>query len=48
MTMGLNVVQVIREMGRQNPMKDADNMLSVLLSRQAKAYWNNDPKKVQQ
>jgi hypothetical protein len=42
------VVQAFWESGRQNPTKDADNMLSVLLSRQFRAYWNDDPKEVQQ
>ena len=43
-----HVVQAFRESGRQNPSKDADNMLSVLLSRQFRAYRNDDPKEVQQ
>jgi hypothetical protein len=43
-----HVVQAFRESGRQNPSKDADNMLSILLSRQFRAYCNNDPKEVQQ
>jgi hypothetical protein len=43
-----HVVQAIRESGRQNPTKDTDNMLSVLLSRQFRAYRNDDPKEVQQ
>ena len=43
-----HVVQAFRESGRQNPTKDADNMLSVLLSRQFRAYRNDDPKEVQQ
>jgi len=44
-----HVVQAFQESGRQNPTKDADNMLSVLLSRQFRAYRNdNDPKEVQQ
>jgi ABC-type Mn2+/Zn2+ transport system ATPase subunit len=43
-----HVVQAFRESGRQNPTKDADNMLSVLLSRQFRACRNNDPKEVQQ
>jgi hypothetical protein len=33
-----HVVQAFRESGRQNPTKDADNMLSVLLLRQFRAY----------
>jgi hypothetical protein len=41
-------LQAFRESGRQNPIKDADNMLSVLLSRQFRAYSNDDPKEVQQ
>ncbi len=43
-----HVVQAFRESGRQNPTKDADNELSVLLSRQFRAYRNNNPKEVQQ
>jgi hypothetical protein len=43
-----HVVQAFWESGRQNPTKDADNMLSVLLSRQFRAYRNDDPKEVQQ
>ena len=43
-----HVVQAFRETGRQNPTKDADNMLSVLLSRQFRAYRNDDPSKEQQ
>ncbi len=43
-----HVVQVFRELGRQNSTKDADNMLSILLSRQFRAYRNDDPKEVQQ
>ena len=43
-----HVVQAFRESGRQNPTKDADNMLSVLLSRQFRSYRNDDPKEVQQ
>ena len=42
------MLQAFRELGRQNPTKDADNMLSVLLSRQFRAYSNDDPKEVQQ
>ncbi len=42
------VVQAFRESGRQNPTKDTDNMLSILLSRQFRAYRNDDPKEVQQ
>ena len=43
-----HVVQAFWESGRQNSTKDADNMLSVLLSRQFRAYRNDDPKEVQQ
>jgi hypothetical protein len=43
-----HVVQAFRESGRHNPTKDADNMLSVLLSRQFRANRNDDPKEVQQ
>ncbi len=43
-----HVVQAFRESGRQNPTKGADNMLSDLLSRQSRAYRNDDPKEVQQ
>jgi len=43
-----HVVQAFRELGRQNPTKDTDNKLSVLLSRQFRAYRNDDPKEVQQ
>jgi hypothetical protein len=43
-----HVVQAFRVLGRQNPMKDADNMLSVLLSQQFRVYKNDDPKEVQQ
>ena len=43
-----HVVQAFRESGRQNPTKDADNMLSVLLSRQFRSYRNDDPKEIQQ
>ena len=43
-----HVVQAFRESGRQNPTKDSDNMLSVLLSRQFRAYRNDNPKEVQQ
>jgi hypothetical protein len=39
------VVQAFWESGRQNPTKDADNMLSVLLSRQFMSYRNEIPKK---
>ena len=43
-----HVVQAFQESGRQNPTKDADNKLSVLLSRQFRAYRNDDRKEVQQ
>jgi hypothetical protein len=43
-----HVVQAFWESGRQNPTKDTDNMLSILLSRQFRVYCNEDPKQVQQ
>jgi hypothetical protein len=43
-----HVVQAFWELGRQNPTKDSDNMLSILLSRQFRAYRNEDPKQEQQ
>ncbi len=43
-----NVAQTFRLSGRQNPTKDADNKLSILLSRQFRAFRNNDPKEEQQ
>jgi hypothetical protein len=43
-----HVVQAFQELGRQNPTKDTDNKLSILLSRQFRAYRNDDPKEVQQ
>ena len=43
-----HVVQAFPELGRQNPTKNSDNMLIVLLSRQFRAYRNNDPKEIQQ
>jgi hypothetical protein len=43
-----NVVQAFWELGQQNPTKDTDNMLSIFLSWQFRAYQNNDPKQVQQ
>jgi len=43
-----HVVQAFWESGRQNPTKDTDNMLSILLSRQFRAYCNDDPKEKQQ
>jgi hypothetical protein len=42
-----NVVQTFRSLGRQNPTKDADNKLSILLSRQLQAFRNDDPKEKQ-
>jgi hypothetical protein len=43
-----HVVQAFRESGRQNPTKNTDNMLSVYLSRQSRAYRNDNTKEVQQ
>jgi hypothetical protein len=43
-----HVVQAFWESGRQNPTKDTDNMLTILLSRQFRAYRNDDPKEKQQ
>ena len=43
-----NVVQTFWSLGRQNPMKDADNELSILLSRQHRAFRNEGPKEKQQ
>ncbi len=43
-----HVVQAFRAKGRSNPTKEADSKLSILLSRQFRAYQNNDPKQVQQ
>ncbi len=43
-----HVVQAFWESGQHNPTKDTENMLSILLSRQCRAYPNNDPKQVQQ
>ena len=43
-----HVVQAFLESGQQKPNKDTDNMLSILLSRQFRAYCNDDPKQVQQ
>jgi hypothetical protein len=43
-----NVVQTFRSLGQQNPTKDADNELSILLSRQFRAFRNDDPKEEQQ
>ncbi len=42
------VVQTFRATGRENPTRDIDNELSVLLSRQFRAYRNEDPKQRQQ
>jgi hypothetical protein len=39
-----NVVQTFMSLGRQNPTKDADNELSILLMRQFQAFRNKDPK----
>ena len=41
------VVQTFRSSGRQNPTKDADNELSIILSRQFRAFRNEDPKEKQ-
>jgi hypothetical protein len=35
-------------LGQQNPTKDADNELSILLLRQFRAFRNDDPKEEQQ
>ena len=43
-----HVVQAFWESGQQNPTNDTDNMISILLSRQFRAYPNNNPKQVQQ
>ncbi len=43
-----DVVQTFWELGQQNPTKDTDNMLSILLSRQFRAYCNDNPNQVQQ
>ncbi len=43
-----HVVQVFWESGQQNPTKDTENILSILLSQQFRAYCNDDPKQVQQ
>ena len=43
-----NVVQTFRATGRQNPTKDGDFELSILLSRQLRALKNEDPKQQQQ
>ena len=43
-----HVVQAFRTAGRQNPTKDDDHELSILLSRQFRAYKNEDPQQKQQ
>jgi hypothetical protein len=44
-----NVMQTFRSLGRQNdPTKDADNKLSILLLRQVQAFRNEDPKEKQE
>ena len=43
-----SVVQAFRTTGRKNPTRDNDNELSVLLSRQFRAFRNDDPKQKQQ
>ena len=43
-----NVVQTFQLMGRQNPTKYADNELSILLSRQFRAFRNKEPKEKEQ
>ncbi len=45
---GDDVVQAFRTAGRQNPTKDDDHELSILLSRQFRAYKNEDPQQKQQ
>ncbi len=42
-----HVVQAFRAKGRPNPTKDANSKLSILLSRQFRAYRNVNPKQVQ-
>jgi hypothetical protein len=42
------MVQAFRAKGRQNPTKDADCKLSIILSRQFQAFQNKDPKQAQQ
>jgi hypothetical protein len=44
----LHVVHTFQEKGRPNPTKNADSKLIILLSRQFRAYRNNDPKQSQQ
>ena len=43
-----HVVQAFHTAGRQNPTKDDDHKLSILLSWQFQAYKNNDPQQKQQ
>jgi hypothetical protein len=43
-----HVVQTFRAAGRQNPTKDDDRELSILLSRQYQMYKNEDPQQKQQ
>ncbi len=43
-----HVVQTFRASGRQNPTKDDDRELSILLSRQYQTYKNKDPQQKQQ
>jgi hypothetical protein len=43
-----HVVQAFWESGQQNPTKDTNKMLSILLSKQLRVYRNDDPKQVQQ
>ena len=43
-----HVVQAFRTAGRQNPTKDEDHELSILLSRQYRAFKNDDPQQKQQ
>ncbi len=43
-----HVVQAFWTAGRQNPTKDDDHQLSILLSRQFRPYKNNEPQQKQQ
>jgi hypothetical protein len=43
-----HVVQTFRVAERQNPTKDVDRELIILLSRQYRTYKNEDPQQVQQ
>ncbi len=43
-----HVVQTFWAAGRQNPTKDDNRELSILLSRQYQSYKNKDPQQVQQ